>query len=284
MRAPSSSSSGRGSGAGRFLNLKNGFSGRTRFHSPACERISTTKTVIPVRSIPGALKLARNKLLAALIEAPSSMQRIRSSVSLYVAVFTALTCLLGATITYSQRVPQSSTVDPALHSKFAQVVENQKKNDTAMDLFERIERVELKKNVNDPQPDVKISRVIPAGTGTDHIAVGPDGSPTDLVAYRAALEKLVTALSFAIGDGRAQHDAYEKIAKKHKDRDDLVDATRNAFIFTYISSESRADRTLSKYSMLPNPAFKPTSRTTGIFAHVRGFVWIDDQALQLARV
>jgi hypothetical protein len=175
-------------------------------------------------------------------------------------------------------------VDPALHSKFAQVVENQKKNDTAMDLFERIERVELKKNVNDPQPDVKISRVIPAGTGTDHIAVGPDGTPTDLVAYRAALEKLVTALSFAIGDGRAQHDAYEKIAKKHKDRDDLVDATRNAFIFTYISSESRADRTLSKYSMLPNPAFKPTSRTTGIFAHVRGFVWIDDQALQLARV
>jgi len=171
-----------------------------------------------------------------------------------------------------------------IKAKFDQVIEHQKKNDTVMDQFERIERVELKKTFADPQPDIKISRVIPAGTGVDHIPVGPDGIPTDPVAYRAALQKLVNALSFAVADGQVQREAFEKIAKKHKDRDDLIDATRTAFIFKYLSSEPRGERRLSKYSMDPNPAFKPTSRTSAIFAKVRGFVWVDDQTNQLARI
>jgi hypothetical protein len=36
--------------------------------------------------------------------------------------------------------------------------------------------------------------------------------------------------------------------------------------------------------MVPNPAYKPTSRTTSIFAKVQGFVWIDPVAGQIARV
>jgi hypothetical protein len=181
-------------------------------------------------------------------------------------------------------VPDAPPDAAATKAKFDLVVDNQKKNDTAMDLFERIERVELKKTFADSQPDVKISRVIPAGTGVDHVPVGPDGTPTDPVAYRAALQKLVTALNFAATEGQAQREAYEKIAKKHKDRDDLLDATRNAFIFKFMSSEPRGERRLSKYSMNPNPAFRPTSRTTAIFAKVRGFVWVDDQTNQLARI
>jgi hypothetical protein len=182
--------------------------------------------------------------------------------------------------------PADNAPDAAAQkTKFDLVIEHQKKNDTAMDLFERIERVEMKKNPSDPQPpEVKISRVIPAGTGTDHIPVNADGLPADQAVYRAALEKLVNALSFAVADGHAQHDAYEKIAKKHRDRDELIDATRSAFIFTFIAREPRADRMLSKYSMVPNPAYRPTSRSTSIFARVRGFVWIDDESGQLARV
>jgi hypothetical protein len=36
--------------------------------------------------------------------------------------------------------------------------------------------------------------------------------------------------------------------------------------------------------LVPNPAYKPTSRATAIFAKVRGYVWIDPVAGQLARV
>ncbi len=165
------------------------------------------------------------------------------------------------------------------------VLVNEKKGDQAMNFYERVERVELLKNLGDPQlGDIKISRVVPAGTGVDHIPIGPDGKPADPDAYHAELVKLEKALSWAGDDGHAQHDAYDKIAKKQKERDDLIDATRTAFLYTYLSTETRAGRVLYKYSMEPNPAYKATSRTTSIFAKVRGFVWIDPEAGQLARV
>jgi hypothetical protein len=165
------------------------------------------------------------------------------------------------------------------------VLVNEKKGDQAMNFYERVERVELLKNASDPQPgDIKVSRVVPAGTGVDHIPIGPDGKPADPDAYHTELLKLERALSWAGDDGHAQHDAYDKIAKKQKERDDLIDATRTAFLYTYVSTETRAGRILYKYSMEPNPAYKATSRTTSIFAKVRGFVWIDPEAGQLARV
>ena len=165
------------------------------------------------------------------------------------------------------------------------VVSNQKQNDRAMDLYERIERVEIRKNGSDPQPTVvRISRVIPAGTGNGKIPVAPDGKPVDATAYRAELEKIVKALTWAVEDGRAQRDAYERIAKKKKERDDLIDATRTAFFYTFAGHESRNGLLLSKYAMAPNPGFRPTSRMATVFTKVRGYVWIDESSGQLARV
>jgi hypothetical protein len=165
------------------------------------------------------------------------------------------------------------------------VLANQKKSDAAMNLYERVERVEMRKNAVDSHSgEIKVSRVVPAGTGVDRLPIGPDGKPTDPDAYHTELLKLEHALSWAADDGHAQHDAYEKIAKKQKDRDELIDATRTAFLFTLVSTETRAGRVLYKYKMEPNPAYKPTSRTTAIFAKVRGFVWIDPEAAQLARI
>jgi len=64
----------------------------------------------------------------------------------------------------------------------------------------------------------------------------------------------------------------------------LIEATRSAFVYTFVDREPRADRILSKYRMEPNPGYKPTSRATSIFAKVRGYAWIDEEASQLARV
>jgi len=196
-----------------------------------------------------------------------------------------LPAFTGISLAQDAGVPAPPQTEAEKKALLDLVLMNEKKSDEAMSFYERVERVELLKNIGDPQPgDIKVSRVVPAGTGVDHIPIGPDGKPVDTNAYRADLVKLEHALSWAADDGHAQHDAYDKIAKKQKERDDLIDATRTAFLYTFVSTETRAGRVLYKYSMEPNPAYKATSRTTSIFAKVRGFVWIDPEAGQLARV
>jgi hypothetical protein len=171
------------------------------------------------------------------------------------------------------------------HALFDRVIENQKKNDAAMDLYERLERVEIRKITGENQStEVKISRVVPAGTGAAHLPVGPDGKAVDTAVYRAELEKLEKSLVWAADTGRAQRDAYEKITKKRREREELIGAARTAFLFTFIASEPRDSHVLLKYRMNPNPAFKPTSRATSIYTRVRGTVWIDEASGELARI
>jgi len=165
------------------------------------------------------------------------------------------------------------------------VIANQKKNDEGESIYEHIERKEIRKGAAaTTTPEIRVTRNVPAGTGTDHIPMGPEGKPTDENAYRAELEKLVRSLVWASEDGRAQRDAYEKLEKHRKDKGELIDATRNAFTYTFIARELRGERTLVKFKMEPNPAFKPTSRATSIFAKVRGVAWIDEEANELAKV
>lgn len=213
---------------------------------------------------------------------------MRSSTTILLA--TLLTGSAGASlarVSLGQDAPPPTVLQSEVDEQrvlLERVIANQKKNDLAQSTYERLERLEIRKGSTGSQPpELKTTRAIPAGTGIDRIPVGPDGKPVDAAAYRAELEKLERALSWASEDGRAQREAYEKIAKKQKERSDLIDATRTAFLYTFITREPRGDRVLSKYRMVPNPAYKATSRATAIFAKVRGYVWIDEDAAQLAR-
>jgi hypothetical protein len=197
-----------------------------------------------------------------------------------------LSLALAAAAAAQSAVPDTTpTIGPSKPDLFKRIIANQKKDEAAMDLYERLERVETRKNSSDPSPPaVKVSRVIPSGTGMYKIAVGENGKPTDAAAYRASLESLAQALTQLLNNSRSQRDALEKYAKKKKDRNDLIDATHNAFLFTFAGNEPRDDRTLAKYKMDPNPAFRPTTRFTTIFTKVRGFVWIDEDSGELARI
>ena len=197
-----------------------------------------------------------------------------------------LSLALPASAAAQSAVPDSTpAIAPAKPGLFDRVIANQRKGEEALDVYERIERIEIRKNANDPAPStLKIARVIPSGTGMDRIPVGPDGQPTDAAAYRGELEKLEKALALVLSGSRSQRDAVEKFAKKKKDRGDLIDATRNAFLFTFVAREPRGDRMLSKYAMEPNPAFKPTSRFTAVFTKVHGFLWVDEDSGELARI
>jgi hypothetical protein len=193
----------------------------------------------------------------------------------------------SAGVSLGQDTPPATVLQSEVEEQRAlleRVIANQKRNDLAQFTYERLERVESRKSATSSQaPELKTSRAIPAGTGVDRIPVGPDGKPVDAAAYRAELQKLERALSWASEEGRAQREAYEKIAKKQKERADLIEATRTAFLYTFIDREPRGDRMLSKYRMVPNPAYKAISRATAIFSKVRGYVWIDEDAAQLAR-
>ena len=211
---------------------------------------------------------------------------MRASTLFLVALFLLVSTVrppATAAQTPDASLPASQSEDEK-RAMLERVVANQKKNDEAESIYERIERKEVRKTPAGSPPEVKISRTVPAGTGIDHIPVGPDGKPTDANLYRAELEKLEHSLAWAAEDGRAQREAYDKIAKKQKDRSEMIDATRSAFLYTFVGREPRGDRMLSKYRMEPNPAYKATSRATAIFAKVRGYAWIDEAAGQLARV
>jgi len=197
-----------------------------------------------------------------------------------------LSYFLAASAAAQSVAPDSAPeVGPAKPGLFDRVISNQKKNEEALDIYERIERLEVRKIASDPAPaSVKIARVIPSGTGMDRIPVGPDGQPTDPAAYRAELVKLERTLAQLVNNSRSQRDAVEKFGKRRKERNELIDATRNAFLFTFVAREPRTDRMLSKYRMEPNPAFKPTTRFTSIYPKVRGFVWVDENVEQLARI
>ena len=166
-----------------------------------------------------------------------------------------------------------------------QAITGVKQAERALYLYERIERVESRKDAGDVAPaSVRISRVVPAGTGIAKLSLGPDGKPPDSEVYRNELNKLLNSLAWAAAPGQPQREAYQKVQKKQKDRDDLIEATHSAFIFTYVSREPRDERMLAKYRMEPNPKFKSTNRATSIFAKVKGFVWVDESAHELARV
>jgi hypothetical protein len=165
------------------------------------------------------------------------------------------------------------------------VIGGVKQGEHALYLYERVERVESRKEpAESAPPNLRVSRVVPAGTGIAKIPLGPDGKPTDVDGYRAELNKLLNSLMWAAASGQSQREAYQKVQKKQKERDDLIDSTRNAFQFTLLSQETRGDRLLSKYRMEPNPKFKSTNRATSVFAKVKGYIWVDDAASELARI
>src|SRR5260370_2745455 len=106
--------------------------------------------------------------------------------------FAVLSVALAADAAAQSVVPNSTpAIGPAKPDLFIRIIANQKKGEAALDLYERIERVETRKNPSDPAPtSIKISRVIPSGTGMPRIPVGAHGKPNDSPPYLPHLDSL----------------------------------------------------------------------------------------------
>ena len=168
---------------------------------------------------------------------------------------------------------------------FNRVIGNQKRGEETLDLFERVQKVEIHKAGGDTAPtETKLWRLFPTGTGADKIPLPSEAKPLGIEAQQAELEKLEKYLSWIAEEGTAQTEAYAKFQRKRKERFELIQATHDAFIFKLEGHEMRGGRSLAKYSMVPNPKYKPTTRNTIVFTKVRGFLWVDEESSELAKV
>ena len=181
--------------------------------------------------------------------------------------------------------PQDPPPATAPPDYFAPVIANQKTNELFLDEYERTERIEKRRTASDPNPwNTTVIRMIPAGPGMGKLVLSVDGKPSDPAVYRSELEKFEQYLLWAGQDGPAQKDAYAKAEHKRKERFELIEATHQAFLFTLEGKELRGDRTLLRYSMVPNPSYHATTRNTILFGKVRGTLWVDAQSSELAKV
>jgi hypothetical protein len=167
----------------------------------------------------------------------------------------------------------------------ARVIANQKRMEINLDLYERIQKIEIRKLGSEASPpDVKVMRLFPSGAAMTKLALSPTGAPITPQSYRADLEKLAKYLAWIAQEGSAQREAYAKAEHKRKERFDLIDSTQDAFLFTRDGTDQRGERVLVKYLLRPNPAFKATTRNAMILSKVSGTVWIDEQSGELAKI
>jgi len=186
--------------------------------------------------------------------------------------------------------PSPAAADPGIQPEsqsdlFGRVIANQKKMELILDEYERTEKVEIRKTGSDAKPsEVKVWRRFPTGPAVTKLPVSVDGVAVNPETYREDLEKLEKYLVWAAQGGPAQQEAYAKAQRKRRERHDLIATTHDAFLFTRVGEEKRGEQTLAKYTMVPNPKYKATTRNAVIFSKVRGTVWIEEQSGELARI
>ena len=165
-------------------------------------------------------------------------------------------------------------------------ITNQHRNDEAFAEFERREHRQARKDESDTLlSEDKTFRVVPTGTGTLRLLLEENGRPISPELHRRQLRDLEQALRWALepAEGK-QKRRVDKFDKRSRERTEMVDALRDAFLFTWQGREASNGRALVRLLFEPNPAFKPHSRNTEMFRHARAVVWIDEAAAQLVRI
>src|SRR6202050_3260783 len=175
--------------------------------------------------------------------------------------------------------------DAEIRERGQKLVENQHRDDAAIDEYERIEHhVDRTAGANPRVLEDKLYRVVPTGPGSLKILLKEDNKLTDPVLYRQQLQTWKELLELALkpDDPRAKL-AYSKWQKKKTDRADLVDATREAFLTKWLGQETLNGRPSDVFDLNPNPAFHPHTIFQDAMTHITAKIWVDREEDQLAR-
>jgi hypothetical protein len=172
-----------------------------------------------------------------------------------------------------------------LQSLIARLIENQHSNDRAIEEYERVEHVIVRKDGDSSEvASERIERLLPSGTGIIHLQTAQSSPPVTPEADRRQLQYAVSALELYLHPNDHVRQDVAKFEKRRHDRAELVDAMAKAFRVTWAGRETRGARTLAKLLLDPDPNFKPASRLEAAFEHVHAVLWVDEPQSQTARL
>ena len=165
------------------------------------------------------------------------------------------------------------------------LIANQHANDDAIQQYEHILHEVDRTGGSAPRIlEDKTFRVVPTGTGTLRILLRDNGRPTDPAYYRRQLQAWKDVLELALrpDDPRAKT-AYAKYDKRKRDRSELVNVVRDAYLQTWEGRETVLGRDCDVVELQPNPNFHPHSMLQEALTHFTAKVWVDHDANQLVR-
>jgi hypothetical protein len=175
-----------------------------------------------------------------------------------------------------------------IHSLIMRAIENQHRDDQALEEFERTEHVITRKGENAEMVTDLTERIVPSGAGSVKLKMSENGVPVSPDLYRQELEFAVTTLGLAMHPNDRYKEDLAKFERRRHDHAELVDTSTKAFRATWAGRETRADsagaRTLMKFLLDPNPDYKPINRFAASFQHVHATLWVDEAQAQFARL
>ena len=175
-----------------------------------------------------------------------------------------------------------------IHSLLVRALENQHRDDRALEEFERIERAIARKGENTEVVSDITERIVPSPTGNIKLKMTENGVAVPPETYRSELEFAVNALGLVMHPNDRYKEDLAKRDRRRRDHAELVDTTIHAFRVTWAGRETRADssgtRTLLKFLLEPDPDYKPINRFAVIFQHIHATLWVDEAQAQFARL
>ncbi len=176
-----------------------------------------------------------------------------------------------------------------IHALITHAIENQHRDDHALEEFERTEHVITRRGENAEVVTDLTERLVPSGTGTVKLKLAENGVPVSAELYRSELQFAVSALDLAMHPNDRYKEDLDRFDKRRREHAELVDTATNAFRVTWAGRETRSDsaggpRTLVKLLLEPNPDYKPINRFAATFEHVHATLWVDEAQAQFARL
>ncbi|MGB0036486.1 MAG: hypothetical protein WBP79_13535 [Candidatus Acidiferrales bacterium] len=212
-----------------------------------------------------------------------------------ISILTALLALAGLPIGFAKGPPPKPVAagqraeqppsDEEIRARSQKLIQNQHNDDVALEQYERIEHAVDRTGGATPRTlEEKTYRVVPTGTGTLKLLLKQDGKAVDPSEYRRQLQswKDVLELMLKPGDSRTKA-ATAKWQKKRRDRAELVDLARSAYVTKWLGQEMRNGRLCDILELSPNPNFRPHTMLQDVLTRATAKIWVDHETNHLAR-